>query len=139
MVWRKKSSLSMNRTHIFWCVSFFQCTVKLEGGKLVCHTDRFSHIQEIKGGEMVEVCTGDLYTYCSPELRTICKIWTFVIFLFSLGIYFPDPDSRRNHHGQEEQKDLKSLIITGYLNKALIYHNEFVVFLVHCIIHNFFF
>ncbi|MCM8651715.1 lipocalin/fatty-acid binding family protein, partial [Lactiplantibacillus sp. E932] len=34
-----------------------KCIVKLEGGKLVCQTDRFSHIQEIKGGEMVETLT----------------------------------------------------------------------------------
>uniref|UniRef100_A0AAR2JTW8 Cytosolic fatty-acid binding proteins domain-containing protein n=1 Tax=Pygocentrus nattereri TaxID=42514 RepID=A0AAR2JTW8_PYGNA len=32
-----------------------KCTVKMEGGKLVCQTERFTHIQEIKGGEMVEV------------------------------------------------------------------------------------
>ncbi|XP_073703041.1 fatty acid-binding protein 10-A, liver basic-like [Garra rufa] len=37
-----------------------KCIVKLEGGKLVCKTDRFSHIQEIKGGEMVEVCIDNL-------------------------------------------------------------------------------
>ncbi|KAI1894841.1 hypothetical protein AGOR_G00119900 [Albula goreensis] len=34
-----------------------KCTVKLEGGKLMCQTDKFSHIQEIKGGEMVETLT----------------------------------------------------------------------------------
>ncbi|POB12352.1 hypothetical protein C0Z22_15855, partial [Halobacteriovorax sp. DA5] len=34
-----------------------KCIVKLEGGKLVCQTDRFSHIQELKGGEMVETLT----------------------------------------------------------------------------------
>ncbi|XP_059423129.1 fatty acid-binding protein 10-A, liver basic [Carassius carassius] len=34
-----------------------KCIVRLEGGKLVCQTDRFSHIQEIKGGEMVETLT----------------------------------------------------------------------------------
>ncbi|XP_042629292.1 fatty acid-binding protein 10-A, liver basic [Cyprinus carpio] len=34
-----------------------KCTVRLEGGKLVCQTDRFSHIQEIRGGEMVETLT----------------------------------------------------------------------------------
>lgn len=32
-----------------------QCTVNLEGGKLVCKTGKFCHIQELKGGEMVEV------------------------------------------------------------------------------------
>ncbi len=34
-----------------------KCIVKLDGGKLVCDTDRFSHIQEIKGGEMIETLT----------------------------------------------------------------------------------
>nr|2QO6_A Chain A, Liver-basic fatty acid binding protein [Danio rerio] len=34
-----------------------KCIVKLDGGKLVCRTDRFSHIQEIKAGEMVETLT----------------------------------------------------------------------------------
>ncbi|KAL7835846.1 hypothetical protein SRHO_G00281930 [Serrasalmus rhombeus] len=34
-----------------------KCTVKMEGGKLVCQTERFTHIQEIKGGEMVETLT----------------------------------------------------------------------------------
>ncbi|XP_056331569.1 fatty acid-binding protein 10-A, liver basic [Danio aesculapii] len=34
-----------------------KCIVKLDGGKLVCTTDRFSHIQEIKAGEMVETLT----------------------------------------------------------------------------------
>ncbi|CAG6014637.1 fatty acid-binding protein 10-A, liver basic [Menidia menidia] len=31
-----------------------KCTVNLEGGKLVCNTGKFCHIQELKGGEMVE-------------------------------------------------------------------------------------
>ncbi|XP_055067517.1 fatty acid-binding protein 10-A, liver basic [Misgurnus anguillicaudatus] len=34
-----------------------KCIVRLDGGKLVCNTDRFSHIQEIKGGEMIETLT----------------------------------------------------------------------------------
>ncbi|XP_036414276.1 fatty acid-binding protein 10-A, liver basic [Colossoma macropomum] len=34
-----------------------KCTVKMEGGKLVCQTEKFTHIQEIKGGEMVETLT----------------------------------------------------------------------------------
>ncbi|KAL6462346.1 hypothetical protein MHYP_G00287680 [Metynnis hypsauchen] len=34
-----------------------KCTVRMEGGKLVCQTERFTHIQEIKGGEMVETLT----------------------------------------------------------------------------------
>lgn len=32
-----------------------QCIVNIEGGKLVCKTDRFHHVQELKGGEIVEV------------------------------------------------------------------------------------
>lgn len=32
-----------------------QCIVNLEGGKLVCNTGKFCHIQELKGAEMVEV------------------------------------------------------------------------------------
>uniref|UniRef100_A0A8C5MWA0 Cytosolic fatty-acid binding proteins domain-containing protein n=1 Tax=Leptobrachium leishanense TaxID=445787 RepID=A0A8C5MWA0_9ANUR len=31
--------------------------VNLEGGKLVCKSDKFSHIQEIQGSEMVETIT----------------------------------------------------------------------------------
>lgn len=34
---------------------FQQCTVNLVGGKLVCKSDKFSHEQEVKGNEMVEV------------------------------------------------------------------------------------
>ncbi|XP_030637205.1 fatty acid-binding protein 10-A, liver basic [Chanos chanos] len=34
-----------------------KCIVKMEGGKLVCQTDKFSHVQEIKGGEMIETLT----------------------------------------------------------------------------------
>ncbi|XP_069481354.1 fatty acid-binding protein 2, liver [Ambystoma mexicanum] len=34
-----------------------KCTVVLEGGKLVSKTDQFSHIQEVKGNEMVETLT----------------------------------------------------------------------------------
>ncbi|KAL2084758.1 hypothetical protein ACEWY4_020276 [Coilia grayii] len=34
-----------------------KCTVQLQGGKLVCKTDKFSHVQEIVGGEMVETMT----------------------------------------------------------------------------------
>ncbi|RXM91896.1 Fatty acid-binding protein 10-A, liver basic [Acipenser ruthenus] len=34
-----------------------KCTVNLDGGKLVCQTEKFSHIQEIQEGEMVEVGT----------------------------------------------------------------------------------
>lgn len=29
----------------------------MEGGKLVCKTGKFCHIQELKGGEMIEVRT----------------------------------------------------------------------------------
>ncbi|XP_062842072.1 fatty acid-binding protein 10-A, liver basic [Trichomycterus rosablanca] len=31
-----------------------KCTVKMEEGKLVCQTEKFSHTQELKGGEMIE-------------------------------------------------------------------------------------
>ncbi|KAK3541292.1 hypothetical protein QTP86_019432, partial [Hemibagrus guttatus] len=31
-----------------------KCVVKLEGGKLICDSDKFSHKQEIKDGEMIE-------------------------------------------------------------------------------------
>ncbi|XP_039974078.1 fatty acid-binding protein 10-A, liver basic isoform X2 [Xiphias gladius] len=34
-----------------------KCIVNLEGGKLVCKTGKFCHIQELKGGEMVETLT----------------------------------------------------------------------------------
>ncbi|KAK6474229.1 fatty acid-binding protein 10-A [Huso huso] len=34
-----------------------KCTVNLDGGKLVCQTEKFSHIQEIQEGEMVEKIT----------------------------------------------------------------------------------
>ncbi|MBN3273683.1 FA10A protein, partial [Polyodon spathula] len=34
-----------------------KCTVNLDGGKLVCKTETFSHTQEIQDGEMVEVGT----------------------------------------------------------------------------------
>ncbi|XP_073428811.1 fatty acid-binding protein, liver [Dendrobates tinctorius] len=32
-------------------------TVNLEGGKLICKSDTFTHIQEVKGDEMVESIT----------------------------------------------------------------------------------
>ncbi|KAK1153026.1 fatty acid-binding protein 10-A, liver basic-like isoform X1 [Acipenser oxyrinchus oxyrinchus] len=34
-----------------------KCIVNLDGGKLVCQTEKFSHIQEIQEGEMVEKIT----------------------------------------------------------------------------------
>ncbi|XP_061573272.1 fatty acid-binding protein 10-A, liver basic [Cololabis saira] len=34
-----------------------KCTVNMEGGKLVCNTGKFIHMQELKGGEMVETLT----------------------------------------------------------------------------------
>ncbi|XP_030075125.1 fatty acid-binding protein 2, liver [Microcaecilia unicolor] len=34
-----------------------KCTVNLEDGKLVCKSEKFSHIQEVKGNEMVETLT----------------------------------------------------------------------------------
>nr|P0C241.2 RecName: Full=Fatty acid-binding protein, liver; AltName: Full=Fatty acid-binding protein 1; AltName: Full=Liver-type fatty acid-binding protein; Short=L-FABP [Aquarana catesbeiana] len=35
----------------------FKVTVNLEGGKLICKSDTFSHIQEVNGDEMVEQIT----------------------------------------------------------------------------------
>lgn len=35
-----------------------QCTVHLANGKLVCKSEKFSHEQEVKGNEMVEVSDG---------------------------------------------------------------------------------
>ncbi|KAM3614401.1 uncharacterized protein V6R79_013512 [Siganus canaliculatus] len=34
-----------------------KCVVNLEGGRLVCKTGKFTHIQELKGGEMIETLT----------------------------------------------------------------------------------
>ncbi|XP_029929113.1 fatty acid-binding protein 10-A, liver basic [Myripristis murdjan] len=34
-----------------------KCIVNMEDGKLVCKTGKFCHIQEIKGGEMIETLT----------------------------------------------------------------------------------
>ncbi|XP_036394963.1 fatty acid-binding protein 10-A, liver basic [Megalops cyprinoides] len=34
-----------------------KCTVRMEGGKMICQTDKFTHIQEIQGEEMVEKLT----------------------------------------------------------------------------------
>ncbi|XP_062322406.1 fatty acid-binding protein 10-A, liver basic [Osmerus eperlanus] len=34
-----------------------KCIVKMEGGKMVCNTEKFSHVQELKGGEMWETLT----------------------------------------------------------------------------------
>ncbi|XP_060756931.1 fatty acid-binding protein 10-A, liver basic [Neoarius graeffei] len=34
-----------------------KCIVRLEGGKLICDSDKFSHKQEIKDGEMIETLT----------------------------------------------------------------------------------
>lgn len=42
----------------------------MEGGKLICNSEKFLHKQEIKDGEMIEVCIrnqhykhSDLYTH----------------------------------------------------------------------------
>ncbi|NWH65484.1 FABPL protein, partial [Geococcyx californianus] len=37
-----------------------KCTVNMVNGKLVCKAEKFSHEQEIKGSEMVEVSVGTL-------------------------------------------------------------------------------
>ncbi|MBN3297713.1 fatty acid-binding protein 10-A, liver basic [Amia ocellicauda] len=34
-----------------------KCTVRMEGGKMICQSEKFSHIQEIQGDEMVENLT----------------------------------------------------------------------------------
>ncbi|XP_042280739.1 fatty acid-binding protein 10-A, liver basic [Thunnus thynnus] len=34
-----------------------KCIVNMEGGKMVCNTGKFCHVQEIRGGEMVETLT----------------------------------------------------------------------------------
>ncbi|XP_010883653.1 fatty acid-binding protein 10-A, liver basic [Esox lucius] len=34
-----------------------KCTVRMEGGKLVCNTEKFSSVQELNGEEMVETLT----------------------------------------------------------------------------------
>ncbi|XP_043939262.1 fatty acid-binding protein, liver [Protopterus annectens] len=34
-----------------------KCTVNMEDGKLVCKTEKFTHIQEVQGTEMVETLT----------------------------------------------------------------------------------
>lgn len=43
---------SLNEVHLLLP---HQCTVNMEGGKMVCKTGKFCHIQELVGGEMVEV------------------------------------------------------------------------------------
>lgn len=44
------------RTLLTRVVSMYpQCTVSVEGGKMVCKTGKFCHTQELKGGEMIEV------------------------------------------------------------------------------------
>ncbi|XP_072275426.1 fatty acid-binding protein, liver [Pyxicephalus adspersus] len=35
----------------------FKVTVNLEGGKLTCKSDKFTHVQEVNGDEMVEQIT----------------------------------------------------------------------------------
>nr|P82289.1 RecName: Full=Fatty acid-binding protein, liver; AltName: Full=Fatty acid-binding protein 1; AltName: Full=Liver basic fatty acid-binding protein; Short=Lb-FABP; Short=Liver basic FABP; AltName: Full=Liver-type fatty acid-binding protein; Short=L-FABP [Lepidosiren paradoxa] len=34
-----------------------RCTINMEDGKLVCKTEKFSHIQEVQGEEMIETLT----------------------------------------------------------------------------------
>ncbi|KAM9798181.1 fatty acid-binding protein 10-A, liver basic [Neosynchiropus ocellatus] len=34
-----------------------KCIVKMEGGKMICDTGKFHHMQEIKGGELIETLT----------------------------------------------------------------------------------
>lgn len=125
MAWKKKALYSWTGLLYSGLVCFFLPVHCQTGGREagLSHGSILSHPGDQGRGD-----GWGLYwrSICILLIRTvyICKIWTFVIFLFSLGNYFPDYDNRRNHHGQEEQKDLKSLIITCYLNKALIYHNS---------------
>ncbi|KAJ7991483.1 hypothetical protein DPEC_G00284340 [Dallia pectoralis] len=46
----------------------FMCTARLEDGKLICVTDKFTHIREIQGEDMVETITA-----ASTTLTRICK------------------------------------------------------------------
>ncbi|CAL8249589.1 unnamed protein product [Boreogadus saida] len=34
-----------------------KCTVTMDQGKMVCNTGKFCHVQELKGGEMIETLT----------------------------------------------------------------------------------
>ncbi|KAG7264114.1 hypothetical protein CRUP_018915 [Coryphaenoides rupestris] len=34
-----------------------KCTVTMEGGKMICNTGKFCHVQELKGEEMIETLT----------------------------------------------------------------------------------
>lgn len=50
--------------------SHSQCTVNMEGGKMVCNTGKFCHVQELKGGEMIEVGKGLSTLYKSERQMT---------------------------------------------------------------------
>lgn len=45
-----------------------QCMVRLEDGKLVCTSEKFTHVREIQGEEMVEVSGLSLsYQWCVQD------------------------------------------------------------------------
>lgn len=74
----------------------------MEGGKMVCNTGKFCHIQEMKGGEMVEVGKRLFYISFINRDSLHATNWTECFFL-------PDSDHGLNHSCQEEQEDVKSI------------------------------
>lgn len=79
-----QNDLLLVQVSLFWrCLlcelcpsSDLQCIVNLEGGKLVCNTGKFSHIQELKGGEMVEVWhIVHKLTHCLKLNVWWCHMW----------------------------------------------------------------
>ncbi|XP_063047971.1 fatty acid-binding protein, liver-like [Engraulis encrasicolus] len=47
-----------------------KCTVNLEDGKLVCTTEKFTHVREIQGEEMVETMTAGSTSMIRKSKRT---------------------------------------------------------------------
>lgn len=86
----------------------------MEGGKLVCKTGKFCHVQEIKGGEMVEVQSMlQNVTQANMFLNQILKkhwFWiqaNFITFLQPFFLLFlPDYDRWLNNTHQEKQEDV---------------------------------
>lgn len=77
----------------------------MEGGKLVCKTGKFCHIQELKGGEMVEVSYND-----TRDLHKLTYLNTKLYNVLYLTCPFSDFDHGFNNSHQEEQKDVKSVV-----------------------------
>ncbi|XP_013855163.1 fatty acid-binding protein 10-A, liver basic isoform X2 [Austrofundulus limnaeus] len=46
-----------------------KCTVREEGGKLICETDRFTSVREVQGDEMIETTTAGSVTFISRSKR----------------------------------------------------------------------